>query len=259
MKLHSWVALGSVSVALIVPSTANASCAMPSYGGLVLTTRTTVLPADGGILVGWTYDQKATPSPSGDASDQPTWRAIASKKNVKAKTKIKLTRVALAPGLSVYQPAAAAGTLTLRTAKGNVLGTFSQDATAAKNTMPAPGLTTISLSSTPTFRNSSQHVLAAIATAPPPEAVAVIVYAVGAKTAPLALSFVRLPDTHDKLLSLEVFEDAGHCGILQPGTRSPLNKEKVALAWVDAFGRVSPLSAPVAAVAAPASTTPSAP
>ena len=178
------------------------------------------------------------------------------KNNVKDKTKIKLTRVALAPGLSVYKPATAMGKLTLSNAKGKVLGTFSQDATVAQNTMPAPSLTTITLSSTPNFRGSSQHVLATVAGSPPPEAVAVIVYGIGtAKASPIALSFVRISDTHDKLLSFEVFEDAGHCGILQPGARSPVNKEKVAIAWVDAFGRVSPLSAPVAAVAGPISTT----
>lgn len=259
MRRNSWVALaalGFLNVALLVPSTANASCAMPSYGGLVLTTRSTVLPPDGGILVGWTYDPKATPTASGDASDQPTWRVIANKKNVKDKTKIKLTRVALAPGLSVYKPAAAVGKLMLSNAKGKVLGTFSQDTLAGPNTMPAPGLTTVTLSATPNFRGSSQRVFATVAGSPPPEAVAVIVYGVGtAKAAPLALSFVRIPDTHDKMLSLEVFEDAGYCGILQPGARSPLNTEKVALAWVDGFGRVSPLSVPVAAVTGPISTT----
>lgn len=250
MKRTSLLAVGLLHAALLTPSTANASCAIPSYGGLVLTTRNTNLPADGGILVGWTYDQKAMPTPSGDASDQPTWRVVASKKNVKNKAKIKLTRVALAPGLSVYRPAAAAGTLTLSNDKGKVLGTFTPDPAAAKNAMPAPGLTAIALLSTANFRGSSQRVQATLANAPPAEAVAVIVYALGsAKAAPVALSFVRLPDTHDAMTSLSVFDDAGRCGIVQPGARSPIGNEQVALAWVDAFGRVSPLSPPVAAAA----------
>ncbi len=224
---------------------------MPSYGGLVLTTRNTFLPTDGGILVGWTYDTNAVPTPSGDASDQPTWRMIANKKSVKDKAKIKLTRIALAPGLSMYRLPAAVGKLTLTNGKGKVLGTFSDDPTADPNTMPAPALASIQLSSTPNFRGSSQHVQANISAAPPAQAVAVIVYVVGkTKAAPVAVSFVRIPDTHDTLMNIEVFEDAGHCGILQPGSRSPLAQEKVALAWVDAFGRLSPRSAAVAAVAA---------
>ncbi len=245
-------------------SHAVADCAMPAYAGDVLTTRVTKLPADGGILVGWKYDAQATKTASGDASDQATWTIS----NGKANGNLKLKRVSLAPGLSVYQPAPAPGTLTLADGKGTTLGTFTLDPKAAANAMTAPTVVSVALSETPSRRGSNRRVLATFKDAAPPEAVAVIVYQAPVKTkpvagntkqlaaAPVAISFVRIPDTHDKLQELQVFNDAGHCGVLQPGARPPTANEQVTFAWVDAFGRRSPLSAAVVAKAADKTPTP---
>ncbi|HPH66110.1 MAG TPA: hypothetical protein PLF40_10215 [Kofleriaceae bacterium] len=245
-------------------SQAVADCAMPAYAGDVLTTRVTKLPADGGILVGWKYDAHATTPASGDASDQPTWTIS----NGKANANLKLKRVSLAPGLSVYQPAPAPGTLTLADGKGTALGTFTLDPKAAANAMVAPVALSVALSETPSRRGNNRHVLATFKDAAPPEAVAVIVYqapvqaksatakGAAATTAPVAISFVRIPDSHDQIKEVQVFRDAGYCGVLQPGARPPAANERVAFAWVDAFGRRSPLSAPVVAKAADKTPTP---
>ena len=58
---------------------------------------------------------------------------------------------------------------------------------------------------------------------------------------------MTLPDTHDTLTTLDVFQDAGHCGSVVDGGRPPNAGETITFAWVDAFGRVSPKSAPIAA------------
>jgi hypothetical protein len=80
-----------------------------------------------------------------------------------------------------------------------------------------------------------------LSSSPPAAAAAVIVYRV-TKAGNQAISFVTLPDSHDVMPSLEVFADVSHCGGIPDGSTAPMAGESVAFAWVDAFGRLSPLS-----------------
>jgi hypothetical protein len=227
---------------------ADAACVPPDYQPVVLTTRDTQIPIDGGILVGWRYPgsiSATTERISGDVTDQPAWKVKAGNAKPAA-----LTRLALAPGLSVYLPPAGKGAFELLDGKGNTLGTFTHRSKAAKNMLPAPTATTLTLWTGPDVRGGDRHAQITLTSAPPADAVAIIVYHV--TTFPvnfgeLPLAFTRLPDTHDQLTSFEVFQDAGRCGMLQPGTRPPTNGENIAFAWVDAFGRRSPLSATIKA------------
>jgi hypothetical protein len=233
---------------------------VPAYKGDVLTLRDTQVPPDGGILVGWTRSNTADATP-GDASNQPDWTIVPGK----SMTHLKLNRTSLAPGLSMYRPAIQGypGMLTLVGNKGAALGTFTFDPKAKASSMAAPIALSVVLSETrESYRGTDHEVLATFKTAAPNDAVAVIVYKTFAKrsgkpaAAPIPLSFVRLPDTHDQLTELHVFDDAGHCGVLQPGSRPPAAHEKVAFAWVDAFGRRSPLSESVVAQSSTAKPAP---
>lgn len=232
----------ALPVLAALPSLADAKCARTEQRPVVLTTRDTQLPSDGGVLVGWAnavYDPNDTPTGAGDPSDQPGWVAL------DGKAKVALTRTALAPGLSVYTPAAGAHGFVLQDAKARPLGTFTHDGKASA-TMAAPIVVKLALSDEHRMRWPERHAVAKLRTPPPASAVALITYAdVGGKRTPIG--FVRLPDSHDKLDELETFADAGHCGSLVAGARPPAAGEKVAFAWVDAFGHVSPVGSPVTA------------
>lgn len=235
-----------LSAALLHSPSADACCIMQPRSAVVLTTRDTKLPNDGGILVGWRYgggSPMEADDESADSSNQPTWKV----KRSKTKS-IGLKRVSLAPGLSVYMPTAGKGGFDVVDGEGNLLGSFTRNAKATANALSAPVATSVKLWTAPDFRASDRHAQILLKSAPPTEAVAIIVYQVR-KTGNVPISFAGLPDTHDKLTTLEVFQDAGRCGILQPGARPPNDGETIAFAWVDAFGRRSPLSATIVAKA----------
>jgi hypothetical protein len=244
-KLGQLLLSAVLSATLLRSPAADACCMQQPRAAVLLTTRDTKVPDDGGVLVGWRYGgvPRDTDDQYGDTSNQPTWKV----KIGKAKP-VALTRVSLAPGLSVYKPPAGKGDFTLVDGKGFGLGKFSYDAKAAKNAMVAPTAEALKVWTVPNFRASDRHAQLTLKSAPPAEAVAIIVYQVG-KTENVPISFAGLPDTHDKLTTLEVFQDAGRCGSLVPGTRPPTHADNIAFAWVDAFGRVSPLSATIKAKA----------
>ena len=245
-KLGPILLIALLSATLLRSPTADACCMMQPRSGVVLTTRDTALPDDGGILVGWRYgggSPTENDDYSLDSSNQPSWKVQVGK----AKP-VGLKRVSLAPGLSVYSPPAGKADFTLVDGKGTALGAFGRNPKAAKNAMPAPAVTSVKLWTVPDFRANDRHALASLKSAPPAEAVAIIVYQV-TKTGNVPISFAVLPDTHDKLTTIEAFQDAGRCGVLQPGARPPANGESIAFAWVDAFGRRSPLSATIKAKA----------
>src|SRR5678815_3160249 len=98
-----------VAALALVPHSAQGKCAQTEEQPKLLTTRDTKLPDDGGFLVGWetTVYKDSAVHVKGDPSDQ-AFVAWAGKKQVALK------RVSLAPGLSVYRPAAATGSLVVK-------------------------------------------------------------------------------------------------------------------------------------------------
>lgn len=105
-----------IAASLLAPTALQAKCAMPMFKPVVLTTRDTTLPADGGILVGWQSDYDVGSARDKDPSEQPTWTATA------GKAAVALKRVSLAPGLSVYRPSNAKGVVVLADEKPHLAG-----------------------------------------------------------------------------------------------------------------------------------------
>jgi hypothetical protein len=222
--------------AILVAPPVEAKCARNLAVPVILTTRDTKLPDDGGVLVGWaaSFDD-ATGEMSADPSDQPTWTATA------GKTKVALTRVALAPGLSVYK---VGGTGDVTLAGKQPLGTFHHDPKAAASTMAAPALSSMVFVKQKAVRWAERTATAHFKSAPPAAAAAVIVYSVTAN-GNTPIGFATLPDTHDTLTEVDTFHDRGHCDVILDAARPPNPGEKVVVAWVDSFGRLSPTSKPV--------------
>jgi hypothetical protein len=227
------VALTIGSLVVAMSASADATCAYIQLGPRVMTTRVTALPADGGVLVGYAGRGAAGDAAADDPSHAAGWVATDGRKHAVA-----MTRVSLAPGLSVYKLGGDAAT-TIATSDGKPVGAFTHDAKAAPNAMPAPQATGATTKSEPSFRSTVTTSTVTLATAPPPEAVALIVYAAGAPVA-----YGQFADTHDTAKSVVVYEGGGHCGLPVPG--HALASEAYTFAFVDAFGRLSPQSKPVA-------------
>jgi hypothetical protein len=212
---------------------AAASCMQASLAPVVLTRRDTKLPADGGVLVGYTYATGEDREVTGPDPSDVTWTAIAGKKTVV------LARTQLAPGLSVYRPAAGVTGFTLVTKTGKERGTFTHDG-AGEAAMPAPKPRAVKTKSEHEVRWTNSETMLTLDAAPPADAVAIIAYDDHHK----ALLFATLPDTHDKLRELAIDHSSGHCGTPQPPEHGYVTGA-VTFAWVDAFGRLSPASKPV--------------
>ena len=217
----------------------HASCAAPQFAPVILTTRDTHLPSDGGMLVGFMVGADRDEDSGPDPSDV-KWAANAGKQSVT------LTRVALAPGLSVYKPPATTSAFSIANKAGRLLASFTVDPNAAANKLAAPQPKSLALASTKGFRSTVSTATLALNQAPPPEAVALILYRVDA-SGNTPLGFTRLPDTHDTLRSLEAARSGGHCNIDVRGYAMPTSGDKIGVAWVDAFGRLSPVSKPIVA------------
>jgi len=213
-----------------------ADCAVQELGPDVLTRTGAKIPADGGILVGWTAstDQK-TPA-KGDPS-QHAYKASAGKQPVS------LVMASLAPGLTVYRPKpAVVGALSVKSGKTSVLDvTFDKAKGAA---LPAPDVTALVLTSGVARYAEPYAIVTASVAAVPDAAVALVVYAM-ADEEHVPITFGR--PAHDKpgATTVLVFTGAHNCGGVPPGMRGPSAGDEVTLAWVDAFGRLSPLSKPV--------------
>ena len=79
----------------LLPTPADASCAFVGMTPNVLTRRDTKLPADGGVLVGYTYGNDNDGEASGADPSDVKWTATS------GKAKVTLTRTELAPGLKL--------------------------------------------------------------------------------------------------------------------------------------------------------------
>ena len=232
--------MASLAALALTPNVTHASCARAEFVPSLLTTRDTHLPDDGGVLVGFAYstDDKMREETGPDPSDV-KWSGMDGKKPVA------LTRVALAPGLSMYKPAAGTTSFAVWSKRGSKLGTFTVDG-KAPNKLTAPEPKLVKVTATASFRSRTSVATLTLVKAPPAEAIAVIVYSVDA-SGTTALTFTGLPDTHDKLTSFEVSRTGGHCSNEVHGTSSVEAGGKIAFAWVDIFGRVSPTSKPIVA------------
>jgi hypothetical protein len=234
MRMKSLLLLSLVT---LLPQPVDASCMRAEFIPALLTRRETKLPGDGGVLVGFGFSTKSEDfEQTGTDPSDVKWTAR------DRKHPIALTRTALAPGLSVYRPADGVTDFTIANAKGKQLGAFTHDDKAPVVALAAPKPRSLVVKRQPSLRSTTTDATLELTAAPPPEAVAVILY-----TNAKAVSFASLPDTHDKLTSLDVFHSGGHCSNDVPGTGGVTGGLQVTFAYVDAFGRLSPQSTAVTA------------
>lgn len=203
-------------IALSAP--VDAKCMMMEAAPKLLTPANATIPADGGVLVQQELVHDA-PQFDGDASIQPSW---------------KLDIETLAPGLSVYR--SKTKTIEIPTKKK---ATYKVGAAAA-NPLAAPAPTSLTILSARGIRGNDEHSIIAAFPAIPAGAVAVVLYKLdGGKR--IAQSWGLVGNGQDAN-SVAVYEAPGHCGWNPPGTTLPTVADKLALAWVDAYGRLSPVS-----------------
>ena len=217
---------------------AYADCAMAELGPNLVTRTGAKLPADGGILVaaGVSTDHKPVP---GDPS-QPKLKATFGGKPVA------LVIESLAPGLTVYRPEhPLVGAVAVAGAANPLTVTFGKDKGPA---LVAPAVTavvsTVVMDLGRHGAEGSETTVVAVKSVPE-TAVAVIVYHMkDEEHVPITYG----SPAHDKTgaTTIEVYREGGHCrGPGMPGQAFPQPQEVVTLAWVDASGRLSPLSAPI--------------
>jgi hypothetical protein len=219
-----------------VPSVADALCAMPQQGSAHLDTSATSLAADGGVLVRSTtdFDFSHGAVPGAANAINKTWRFSDGAKQYEP------TLVTLAPGLVLYLPPnGVTGTLTLvdgKTERAKV--TIGSDKPAL---LAAPEAKSARMVKVP-VRWGHLLQVHAVTKSVPPDAVAVIVYGLDKKKKVVARSWKRLDPTKTDFI---VGGTEGRCDPGTPGEVLSKAGDKIQLAWVDAHGRVSPLSKPV--------------
>ena len=219
----------------VLPTPADASCAYVGMSPIVLTRRETKLPADGGVLVGYWYNNDNDIESGGSDPSDVKWIAT------NGKAKVTLTRTQLAPGLSVYRPAANISAFKLA-GKTKAHGSFTVDAKSAPVALAAPVAKSVKATTTEGFRSMETKVTLKLGEAAPADAVAIIAYDASGK----ALLYSSLADTHDKVLEMVIQETGGHCGTPHPTDEGAL-AGNVTFAYVDAFGRLSAKSKPITA------------
>lgn len=206
--------------ALLAPATlADAKCMMMEAAPKLVTPASATIPADGGVLVEQELVHDAERF-DGDASIQPSWG---------------LDIETLAPGLSVYRDKKSKTAIAIPTKKKQ---TFKVGAASA-NPLTPPVPTSLAMTVAQGFRGGDAHMITATFSAIPTGAVALVLYKLdGTKRVPQSYG-----DVHTT--TVRVYADPGHCGWNPPGTLLPAVTDKVALAWVDQYGRLSPVSAPL--------------
>ncbi len=233
-------------VLLATSHLADADCASSELVPAVFTRRDTRLPADGGVLVGFAFTTDlGQVEGRGDPSDV-KWTAHDANKV------IALTRTALAPGLAVLRPADSVLAFTLTNSHGKDLGSFTHEARheAARAQLAAPEPKSVKI--VPGDPTSSHYAgtvtpTLVVAAAPPPGAVAIIMYNADLAT-PKPINFTQLADTHDKDTTFEVYRPNTNCGAGAPSDGAVIKGAKLTFAYVDAFGRLSPQSKPIRAI-----------
>jgi hypothetical protein len=228
---------------LVCPATpAVAKCAPQVMTHQVVSHAADVIPLGGGVLVGWdSVNYNDAPELEGDPAARPGWRFRSGKKRVAT------TMVKLAPGLAVYRPTRlprikAARRYTLHGDQGVRLGSFRFGGKRGK-ALAAPEVASVITRETDRGRGRAVTTSVTLTSAPPPEAYGLVVRAPGGE------AFAWGPVVEPAGLEIRVFFDDGRCGRTPPDMRAAGDGESVELLWVDRFGRLSPASAQVGAVA----------
>lgn len=195
------------------------------------------VPAGAGVLIGWgpqsSYDEDADTVEWGeDPSVRPKWRFQVGKRRSKP------TLVAIAPGLAVYRPGKLTGKIALVDRKGKKVVSVKVGKKKRAFTAAGPDVTAVELSQYTAPRSgTSTGVIAELGATPPTGAVALVVYD-STSARPMTWAGVK----GQAVKQFNVYATPGRCGSLPPDTEAPFTGQKVKLAWVDQFGRVSAMS-----------------
>ncbi len=227
--------VAAAAASLATASAAHADCALVVLGPEPITRAGAKIPADGGVLVGTGVASERTPS-KGDPS-QVKYKATAGSKTVS------LVTASLAPGLTVYRPKPAmTGALTLQAGKTKLAVTFDKAKGAA---LHAPDATAVTVTSSPSLRGGASVSVSVAVASVPDAAAALVVYQIkDEEHVPISYGV----PAHDKTgaTTVIVYRSGGHCAVPDvPNQAAPVAGDDVVLAWADAYGRLSPVSAPV--------------
>jgi hypothetical protein len=214
---------------------AAGDCAPVGLDASLLTHGGDVLPADGGVLVGWQRAGDWQSTHEGDPADHPEWRFKVGKKSIKPK------RTQLAPGLVRYD----VPTKVKRTKRGTKVKLAELPVFVARKKAKSPkfraAAPVVTAVATTTYRGRREErtiVTAVLDAAPPDDAYGLIVYEDGH-----AVSWVAVFGS--AMSRFEIYESPGGCALNPPGMRAPLIGGEVTFAWVDSYGRLSPRSSSV--------------
>jgi hypothetical protein len=233
---------------LLAPDVHAGACARYGIAAELRTLPAETIPPDGGVLVGYgqpTEDQPAVEQ--ADPSAHPEWRFRV--KTSKGK-KVRPTLVTIAPGLSVYRTKTR-GKVVLTDGKGKKLGAFTISRKKAAFAATAPVLKKVEIMRYSSSRGGTS--VGADATfdgKPPAGAYAVVVYDSASGN---AMSWALTGDNSSSALG--IYSSPGRCSSIPPGTEQPSAGQKLEVAWVDHFGRISPHSNVVTAADASSSAT----
>ncbi|MEZ4403952.1 MAG: hypothetical protein R3B06_28265 [Kofleriaceae bacterium] len=235
------VALGAILVGSTSP--ASAKCARVLLVPQVLTHPADAIPAGGGVLVGYSdsTDGGAERYADGDPAAHTDWSMVVGKRRIRPRLEV------LAPGLAVYRPTATRTArpqpLRLREADGREVGAFTTTRATRAFAVEAPQLGSVTAVITPSGRRyggTTTTVTATVANVPA-DAVAIIAYRAG-KGTPLPVSWSRVAAG---ATSVALYESPGRCASDPVGRVAPAAGDTIVVAWVDAFGRRSPMSQPI--------------
>jgi hypothetical protein len=202
-------------------------CAIAPLVPSVLAVNGTLVPPDGGVLVGL-LDLNGWDQPSQPDLAKTKWRFVDGTKEVEPVIRM------LAPGLAVY----AHNTATkLIDAKRTLVTVRRVD---AKPLLPAPSVKSIVYvrnTPPPSPRSFHSTQVTASLTGPRPDgAVAMIVFTSG--KVPTPMSWVSAFSYEGPTGELEIYRTPGRCHTQIPGFSETPPGSRVTLAWVDASGRV---------------------
>lgn len=221
------LALVAVVAHLGLTTSAGADCAVSGLEARVLTPAATVVPVDGGIVVGAFNASRGKLDP-GDAAVLPGWRLRVGNDVVKPQIK------QIAPGLAIYRVAVAnAFDAKLEDDQHAVVATV-KPARRGGDPLAAPAIKRISFVDQHN-RHSSTRVTVELAGDAPAGAIALVL--ADAKGAPR--SWTVAGGT-----TLSVFATSD-CAVLPNGTVPSKAGDKVTLFWLGADGRVSPATKPL--------------
>lgn len=218
--------------ALVAPRIAAADCASVGLVTTVATPANATLPADGGVVVIATYDRHGSFA-AGDRAVHPEWRLR------DGAARVAPTIDAVAPGLAVYRLGARAGKpgpIELEDDHHAVVATVAH-AEGKRAALAAPVVKAL-VYRAQLSRHGGTTVTATLDRPPPADAYALVIADAkggGRSWTPVVPGALdQTPYAHEG------------CAALPNGTVGSVPGDKVVLFWVDAGGRRSAASAPIA-------------